>query len=765
VRWIAILLIQVATLFSNAQNILPSIGSWREHLSYLSAKDVTAGNSKIYCATPYSLFSIDISTKEINRISKISGLSETGISTINFDSNSSKLYIAYSNSNVDIIDASGIHNIPALKQLNTSGDKSIYQVYTDNSKAYLSSGLGIIVINADKYEIKDSWFIGDSGTYVKTYGFTKSNGFYYAATEQGLKQISINNINPADAFNWQTILGNGLPAGACKMVVTVQDKVIALVHDSIFINNSNTWSLFFANGVPVNSISSSQNHLFICQGTGNNNNQVLDMDISGNLLTTFKQPGVIAFPQKAIKYGDDTWVADLFGGLSHWFGTTYEQYKLNSPEDIAVGQIIAYNNIVYAAAGTVNDAWNYQYNRNGIYRFKDGSWTNFNQFHYPILDSLLDFITVAIDPRDETLWAGSYGGGLIHINQNDGIQIIKQNSPIEQTIGDPGSYRVSGLAFDNDNNLWLSNYGAQDEIHVLKNDGSWKTFFVPFFIGGNAAAQIVIDDANQKWIVSPPNNGIIVLNDNNTIDNTNDDHWKLLTNVAGSGNLTSTDVLSIAKDKNGFIWVGTSNGVSVFQCPEALFSSSGCEAIWPVTNEGSFADYLFKGVPVKDIAIDGANRKWIATSNGAWLISEEGDKVLLHFTEDNSPLLSNDVQKIGINGATGEVFFGTTKGICSYRGTATEAAESNNHVLVFPNPVPPSYDGTIAIRGLPENAVVRITELNGRLVYQTIALGGQAVWNGRDYKGVKASSGVYLVMAQDDTRQNKVVTKIVFIGR
>ena len=765
-RWIPFFLIITLPIFAPAQNALPPIGLWREALPYSSAKDVTISSSKVYCATPYSLFTVDLQTKEINRISKISGLSETSISTIQFDDVTEDLFIAYTNSNIDIINSSGIHNLPYIKQFNNAGDKSIYNIYVQNHIAYLSTGLGVILVNADKYEIKDSWFIGANGNYVKTNGFTIGNNAYYAATDEGLKTVSVSTNNAADSHNWNDLSGtNGLPAGSCKMVVSISNQVYALVNDTVFSFTNNSWNLFFANGIAINNINVSGNHLFVSQGTGSNTNQVIELASNGTILNTIKQAGIIAYPLKAVKSGTDTWIADLYGGLSHWTGNSFEQYKLNSPEDIALGQITSANNAVYFAAGSVNDSWNYLYNRNGLYQFGNGTWTNYNQFHYPGLDSVMDIITIAIDPRDQSIWEGSYGGGLIHILTNGQFSIYKQNSPLLQTIGDPGSYRVSGLAFDNDQNLWISNYGSLAELHVLKNNGSWRSFSIPFYVGANAAAQIVIDDANQKWIISPPNNGILVFNDNQTIDNPADDQWKLITNVSGSGNLTSNNVLSIAKDKNGFIWVGTSNGVSVFQCPESIFSSTGCEAVWPVINEGSFADYLFKGVTVNDIAVDGANQKWFATSNGAWLLSPEGDKVIYHFTEDNSPLLSNDVKKVGINGSTGEVYFGTSKGICSFRGTATEASETNNKVLVFPNPVPPGYNGSIAIRGVPENSIVRITELNGRLVYQTISNGGQAIWNGKDIRGNIVSSGVYLVMAQDETKQNKIVTKIVFIGR
>ena len=221
----------------------------------------------------------------------------------------------------------------------------------------------------------------------------------------------------------------------------------------------------------------------------------------------------------------------------------------------------------------------------------------------------------------------------------------------------------------------------------------------------------------------------------------------------------------MAKDKNGFIWIGTNDGIGIIQCLENVFSSQGCDAVLPVVQQGGFNQYLFNGEEVRSIAVDGADRKWVATKNGVWLINPEGDKVIYRFTEENSPLLSNDVKRIAIDGKTGEAFFATANGICSFRSTATEGDETNNNVMVFPNPVPPGYNGTIAIRGLVNNAIVKITELDGRLVYQTRALGGQAIWDGKDYRGRKISSGVYLVLVSDDGRKENLATKIIFINQ
>lgn len=749
-----------------AQDSIPPIGQWRDHLPYHSAIDVAAGDNMIFSATPYSIFSVDLTENSVSRMSKVNGLHETGVSAISYNSATSKLFIGYRNSNIDIVYRNDVFNIPDIKIDNIIGDKTIYNVFSSGQYFYLSTGLGVIVIDADKYEVKDSWFIGVNGGQVKVNGFTADNSFFYAATNEGLKRAPVNTIDPANYLNWQNLSGvNGLNAGVCHDVILASNRIFALKDDSVFVLNGNIWNLFFTEPAwKITDMNSSSGKVIISQAR-NGSGKVTSLNTDGTIARTIQHVTWVVDTRKAVLEGSNYWVADSIGGLTKFMSNGSENYNLNSPQSIATGEMTSLNNVLYVAAGSVDDNWQKQNNKNGIYKFSEGQWTNYNNRQFAQLDSLPDLITVAVDPRDESVWAGSYGGGLLHVKAGNSFEVFKQNSPIGQAIADPGSYRVSGLAFDNDKNLWVSNYGAAQNVVIRKNDGSWKTLAPPFALNENAVSQIVVDDDNQKWIISPRGNGLIVLNDNNTIDNAGDDKWKLYRSGAGTGNLPTNNVLSIAKDKGGFIWIGTSDGIGVVQCTQNVFTAQGCEAIWPVVTQGGFNQYLFKGEEVRSIAVDGADRKWVATKNGAWLISAEGDKVIYRFTETNSPLLSNDVKEIAINGATGEIFFATANGICSFRSTATEGGETNSNILVFPNPVPPGYGGTIAIRGLVNNAIVKITELDGRLIYQARALGGQAVWDGRDYKGRRIWSGVYLVLVSDDGRKENLATKIVFISK
>jgi ligand-binding sensor domain-containing protein len=258
---------------------------------------------------------------------------------------------------------------------------------------------------------------------------------------------------------------------------------------------------------------------------------------------------------------------------------------------------------------------------------------------------------------------------------------------------------------------------------------------------------------------------ILVFTDNGTPDNPNDDMSKRLNNTTGNGGLPGNITYSFAEDKNGQIWVGTEAGVGVFYSPEDLFTNNPSDCQRPLVQQGQYVQYLLESEQVNAIAVDGDNRKWMGTDRGgAYLFSADGTKQVYHFTAEDSPLLSDRVTSIAINPVTGEVYFGTDKGVISYKGTATEGGDTFSNVYAYPNPVKDGYDGYIAVKGLISNAQVRITDVSGRLVYTTKAEGGQAVWDGRTMDGKKVHTGVYLVFASNESGSEKIVTKILVVN-
>jgi hypothetical protein len=290
-------------------------------------------------------------------------------------------------------------------------------------------------------------------------------------------------------------------------------------------------------------------------------------------------------------------------------------------------------------------------------------------------------------------------------------------------------------------------------LSVLRTDGTWEKYSFPG-LGGVFAGELLIDSYNQKWINFYGNGTLVVFDDQTS-----------KARLIHADHLPSGDVRSIVEDKDGQVWIGTALGIGVFYSAASMLddlSDSTVRAEQILIEQDGHTQYLLATETVTALAVDGANRKWCGTENGGvFLMSADGTTQLQHFTEENSPLLSNTITGIAINDRTGEVFFGTDKGIVSYRGDATAGGETCDGYLVFPNPVKHDYHGPIAISGLVDNADVRITDISGTLVFHTKANGGEATWNGNNFKGERAHSGVYLIYATNDDGSATCVTKVL----
>jgi ligand-binding sensor domain-containing protein len=260
---------------------------------------------------------------------------------------------------------------------------------------------------------------------------------------------------------------------------------------------------------------------------------------------------------------------------------------------------------------------------------------------------------------------------------------------------------IGGVAFDAQGNLWVTNSSAANLLSVKKTDGTWRSFSLSPVASAIDLGGITIDKSGQKWMLVR-DHGLIVFSDMGTIDNTADDKVRRLSGATGNGSLPGATIMSLAVDQNGELWIGTNEGVAVIRNPENVFTGGNFDAYRPIIDQDGYGAYLLDSEAVTAIAVDGANRKWFGTDRaGVFLMSADGLEKIYHFTEDNSPLLSNSITSLTIDG-NGEVFFGTSRGIIGYRAEATPPPPVFTDVVVFPNPVRPEYDGIIAVRGLGE---------------------------------------------------------------
>ncbi|MGB3800890.1 MAG: hypothetical protein WA952_13830, partial [Lewinella sp.] len=368
----------------------------------------------------------------------------------------------------------------------------------------------------------------------------------------------------------------------------------------------------------------------------------------------------------------------------------------------------------------------------------------------------------------------SFFEGLIARDEEGNYTLFdERNSTLEIAPGaGPGRIRVAGTATDDAGFTYVANSRAENNavVSVRSPEGEWVALGRD--CGLNIAYDIAVDTDGYVWVVhrDAGDGGLTVIDTNGTPMDPSDDPPCRTISMSNSA-LPTNQTRSIAVDLDGQIWVGTAEGVVVFSCSGRPSDPDGCRGSLPRTEADGFGAYLLENEEIRSIAVDGANRKWLGTNSGAFLLSADGQEEVLQFNRGNSPLLDNAVRSITINPNTGTVYFGTELGVISYGGNAIQATDFfDEELVVFPNPVEPGYSGPIAIDGLAVNARVKITDLSGKLVTDGISNGGRFIWDGNDYNGRRVTTGVYLLFASsgrstsfEQVDAESAVAKIVFI--
>lgn len=766
-------LLTAAILVTITGNLLSAqerpLGTWKAYMPYGNSRGVFNTGDKVYSVAYQSAFSYDKATGAIQIYDKVTGLSDFGIKTASYDPQTDVLIIAYENSNLDLIyNGTDIYNIADIKNKNTVTAVSIHGISFFDGNAYISSDIGISVINLDKKEISNTYIIGSNGSEVKVYGTSTDGINIYAATAEGVKYASYSQSNLQNFNSWQLYdTTQGIPRRKAKFVRVYNNHVYAVVSntntDTLYQLTGNQWQVLYT-AEPNNFFTSMNvvnNKLYF---TTHNNSftrgKAGKIDQSGTLsVTDFVTAGR---PYGWYEEDQTIWAADEGFGLVKSIQGNTETIVPDGPPNSSAFDLNSEDGVLYIASGGVSDIWEYQWNGQGFFIYKNDTWSVTNRFNYPPMNDYFDIICT--DKTTDKTYFGSFTSGLVEVNNNTGeIKLYdKNNSLLEGANGDNARTKISALVVDQYDNVWIGNAGANKQIKVIKPDGTWKEFSAQYSF--DLMKKMIVDQYGQIWapLRGAAATGLLVWSYNNTLDDISDDAARLLRPGAGAGGLPNEVVNCLAEDLDGNIWAGTNEGIGVFYCPSSVLTSNGCDADQIKVERDGYIGYLFGTQSIRAIAVDAANRKWVGTTNGLWLISADGKDELLKFTALNSPLPSDQIIDITIDNLTGEVFIATTGGLVSYQGDAMSAeCKDCDKALVYPNPVRPDYNGPIAIKGLVENAYVKITDISGTLVYQGKANGAQMVWDGKGYNGKRVKNGVYLVFSSTDLGKSRKVAKIL----
>lgn len=776
-RWFGFLAAWLLSLTTALAQGPVGYGDWQLHLPTNQAKALADTGPRVYVATENSFFYFDKELNTTRLLSRRDGLNDVGVSTVAYDSVSQQLLIVYNSGNLDVLRANGaVQNVTDILRAPIAQTKSIYQVQFSGRQAYLASSFGLLVFDMTRLEVRDTYVnIGPGGQAVQVYASAVLRDSLYAATSAGLLRGRLTD-NLANFRNWTT----DLPARASNPFLTLA------THAGHVYAGANGDQLYRFGGsgrgwLPVPGFAGGQFRQLASSSAGLLVTEVDKLTVltrPGGNLRTYRN-ALLRDVRAAVRSRDGAfYLADFQNGLVKATNEQqFENFVTNAPASARAFSVYsdARTGITTVFSGGFSDRFLQSDFFGGFYEYQDGRWTNItpqtlpDRAQYPNPKDL----THGVRTPDGTLYVASYGNGVLEWKGPGSFRLFTDgtgNNPLKTSLAPPkftrfdyNYTRITDLTADAEGNVWVVNrheFANTPAVHIFNPVAStWRS--LPYFSGAENLSGIVLDDNGYAWLSTsrqPTGNGVIAY----------DETTRTPRYFSSANGLPSNDIYDMAKDRQGSIWVTTSGGVAVLTDPSQTFVP-GAEVAFqaPLIQRGPQASRGFGALRdevVRTVAVDGANRKWFGTDRGLWLFSESADEALLNFTTANSPLPSNRILDVAVNDRTGEVFVVTDAGVVSYRGSATVTEGKPTCAKVFPNPVRTDFTGQVGISGLANNAVVKITDVGGRLVYQTRANGGTLVWNLADYNGRKVQSGVYLVLSSDPDGKNTCISKIAVVN-
>ena len=750
-----------------------AMDSWRTHTSYTNVNQITQSKEKVYGVSSGSLFSVYKDQILLETYSKIEGLSDNNIAVIKYSTYDDVLFIAYNNSNIDLLYENGkVDNITDLYQKSISGSKKINSVYFTPQTAYLACDFGIVALNIKKKEFTETYVLNTDDNSPEILGVLVANDSIYAITKRNLFVANIK----SNLINYQNWTNLNIPDNNYDNVkIEFIDNVLYLLksNKNLYKYENNTWKLYKS---AINNISYNDGYTFLVDS---NNKLSTIKDNKTEFLSDNAVDGIFDKDENKLWY-----IANTIIYSKDLKNNGLNMFVPNGPRSNTSWCLKYSDGRIFSVPG---GRWDDNYHTNGTLSiFEDGIWDAYPSPYFEekttTTSTCYDLVDIAINPQDKTnFWVASYGLGLyefrndklykFHNCDNSGLLSFYQDKPASVRHN---YTRTDGMTYDNEGNLWILNNGGS-LIKYIDPNGVYHN--MPYSVSASTPEDILISNLNpnQKFVLitrykSSTSTLLFSFDDNGTLEQTYDDKTISLTTIFDQDNkeinFSSFLLRAIAQDNNGVLWVGTTEGLFLINNPDKMFDNDlRAYRIKIPRNDGTgLADYLLGTEEIKAIAVDGANRKWIGTqSSGLYLVSEDGLETIHHFTAENSPLLSNTIQSIAINDKTGEVFIGTSNGLVSYQSDAIESSSTFDNVHAYPNPVHPDFVGSVAITGLMDGTLVRITDINGNLLYETISNGGAATWNICRHNGEKVATGVYFAHCVSADGKHKHIAKILII--
>ena len=762
---------------------------WEGYFSYFEIKDITKGNDKIFAASENAIFSYDISTNEINKITTIEGLSGETISTISYSEDYNLLVVGYETglieivfdsdneilSVVDILEKESIS--PVLKKINHFNESE--------GLLYISTDFGISVYDLDQLQFGDTYFIGSGGSQIAISQTAVFNGFIYAATSSnGLKKGDLANSNLIDFQQWTNATN-----GSYIAVQSVGSKLYAIQSNKALfeIVNDNLSFLITYPTLPVDVKSVDSNLIVTLKETvfiyDENFNQIQTASTNEEFDTDFTSATIA---------NNDVYIGTNSSGVLKTIPEDTQIFDVilpDGPSSNTAFKIQAGDGELWVTYGDYTVSFNPAPVRfRGISIFRDQEWKN---IPYDSLLNAHNLVDIAINPFNPTqVFISSFRTGILEMNNDEATILYNQeNSGLESLIVPAApnfiSIRQSASKFDRNGLMWTLTSKVDRALKSFDpSTNQWQGYsfseIIPDALTDDEGfSDLEIGNGSMKWIASY-SNGLIGYNT----------ETQQISNVfSEEQNMPSAQVRAIALDSRNQLWIGTIKGLRVLFNTSNFIDDPDPSVNEIVILEDGIPTELLSNQFITDIKVDGSDNKWVGTlDSGVFYFTPDGQETIYQFTTDNSPLPSNTIIDISIDPQSGRVYIATDRGLVSFSSGGTKPKETLEEAYIYPNPVRPEYDilgfddlnninNGVKVSGLTENVNVKITDIEGNLVaeaqsrvnqrsskenYNFAIDGGTGIWNGKNLRGNVVASGVYLFLISDlDSFETKVLKLLI----
>ena len=771
----------IAILFFSILSIPLCISqNWNGHYSYHNSIDTSIGNGKIFTASENAIYIHSTQNDQLSIITTIDGLSGDFISNIYYSTNFNKLIIGYENGLIQIVDFNNdniltIYDI--IEKTTIPPNKKKINEFTEvDNIIYISTDYGVSLYDLNSLEFGDSLFIGEGGSQQQVNQTMINDNFLYAVLPDfgGIKRVNLD-LDIINYQNWELVY-----SGDFDFILNIDDSFVFTNENNVFFNENGTFSQVISLSQTIKKIVINEGKIIITSEDkifiyDTNFNLINSSIISSNFNTNFNSSEL---------YNNYIYVATSSKGLLKInINNVQQNYSIlpAGPLDNNVFSISSLYGSLWATFGDYTSTYNpYPLARKGVSHWSDEYWNNINYDSIP--ENAVNLNNISINPFNlNNIFISSYHGGLLEISDESLSLFDQLNSGLESLISNETNYnsvRISGSNFDDSGTLWLMNSRVDNPLKSFNLDtNQWSSYDFTQIIpdGFNdelGFSDIVIGSNGTKWI-GGLNSGLIGFN-----ENAGNPLLKRI-NDNDVGNLPSPYVKSLAMDNNNHLWIGTIKGLRVLYNTSNFFDANVSTQQIVIEEDGIYKELLEQQF-ISDIKVDGSNNKWVGTiGSGLFYFSQNGQQTIYHFTKNNSPLPSNNINDIALDFVNGLVFIATDKGLVSFDSGGSTTSSTLNESYVYPNPVRPSFNMNIEkikISGITEDINIKITDISGNLVaeansnvnnrYNGFNLeidGGIAYWNGKNLANNSVSSGVYIVMLSDLDSYDTKILKIMII--